>query len=150
NGLLVPPGQPAALAQAVRALLDDDDLAQRLGEAGRVSQRARAPAFEGLLLRLAGAALRGQPAIPRAPTQKLHNLLRQRRRSATLHARRAQMDGGSGHRAYDREAVLDEARAPDHAAPRTGHLAGVDEEGRLLFRPEGHEGPPFPVAIGVN
>ncbi len=31
----------------------------------------------------------------------------------------------------------------------TGHLEGVDDEGRVLFRPEGHAGSPFPVAIGM-
>jgi hypothetical protein len=33
--------------------------------------------------------------------------------------------------------------------PATGHLEGIDDEGRVLFRPEGHLGAPFPVAIGV-
>jgi hypothetical protein len=32
----------------------------------------------------------------------------------------------------------------------TGHLEGIDAEGRLLFRPEGHAGPPVPVAIGIE
>lgn len=31
----------------------------------------------------------------------------------------------------------------------TGHLAGIDEEGRLLFVPERRGGAPVPVAIGV-
>ena len=31
----------------------------------------------------------------------------------------------------------------------TGHLAGIDAEGRLLFEADGHDGEPFPVAIGV-
>lgn len=35
DGLLVPPGAPVALADAVRRLLDDGDLAKRLAEAGR-------------------------------------------------------------------------------------------------------------------
>ena len=35
TGLLVPPRNPAALADAIRRLLDDPDLAKRLGEAGR-------------------------------------------------------------------------------------------------------------------
>jgi len=35
NGLLVPPGQPAALAQAVIRLLRDPQMARRMGEAGR-------------------------------------------------------------------------------------------------------------------
>jgi phosphatidylinositol alpha-mannosyltransferase len=36
NGLLTPPGEPAALARAVLQLLQDRPLAQRIGEAGRV------------------------------------------------------------------------------------------------------------------
>jgi hypothetical protein len=32
----------------------------------------------------------------------------------------------------------------------TGHLEGIDAEGRLLFRPEGHAGPPVPVVIGME
>jgi glycosyltransferase involved in cell wall biosynthesis len=36
NGLLTPPGEPAALARAVLQLLQDRSLAQRIGEAGRV------------------------------------------------------------------------------------------------------------------
>jgi len=35
TGLLVPPKDPQALAQAIRRLLDDDELRQRTGEAGR-------------------------------------------------------------------------------------------------------------------
>ena len=35
TGLLVPPGDPHALAAALRRLLDDPELARRLGEAGR-------------------------------------------------------------------------------------------------------------------
>ncbi len=35
SGLLVPPGDAAALAAAVRRLRDDPDLARRLGEGGR-------------------------------------------------------------------------------------------------------------------
>jgi hypothetical protein len=31
----------------------------------------------------------------------------------------------------------------------TGHLAGVDPEGRLLFEADGREGEAFPVSIGV-
>ncbi|MBC7225170.1 MAG: glycosyltransferase family 4 protein, partial [Anaerolineae bacterium] len=34
SGLLVPPGDPDALAQALRRVLDDPDLARRLGEDG--------------------------------------------------------------------------------------------------------------------
>ena len=32
----------------------------------------------------------------------------------------------------------------------SGHLAGIDDEGRLLFKPEGVHGSAFPVAIGVE
>jgi starch synthase len=35
TGLLVPPGDAAALAGALRRLLDEPDLARKLGEAGR-------------------------------------------------------------------------------------------------------------------
>jgi glycosyltransferase involved in cell wall biosynthesis len=35
TGLLVPPGDPHALAEAIRRLIDDPELARRLGEAGR-------------------------------------------------------------------------------------------------------------------
>jgi glycosyltransferase involved in cell wall biosynthesis len=42
NGLLTPPGDPPALAQAVLQLLQDRSLAQRMGEAGR----ARAAEFD--------------------------------------------------------------------------------------------------------
>ena len=62
------------------------------------------------------------------------------------------MDGGS----HDGREGGDGARAISiaHGAAgseghRTGHLEGIDGEGRLLFRPEGHHGEPFAVAIGV-
>jgi len=32
----------------------------------------------------------------------------------------------------------------------SGHLTGVDDEGRLLFQPEDSTGPPVPVAIGLE
>lgn len=32
----------------------------------------------------------------------------------------------------------------------SGHLTGLDDEGRLLFQPEGAEPPPHPVAIGIE
>ena len=32
----------------------------------------------------------------------------------------------------------------------SGHLTGVDDEGRLLFRPEGSTEAPVPVAIGIE
>jgi glycosyltransferase involved in cell wall biosynthesis len=36
TGLLVPPGEPAALAEAVVTLLEDEELRRRLGAAARV------------------------------------------------------------------------------------------------------------------
>lgn len=50
------------------------------------------------------------------------------------------MDGGA------RRAGIDGSRDEAH---RTGHLEGVDDDGRVLFRPEGHEGAPFAVAVGM-
>jgi glycosyltransferase involved in cell wall biosynthesis len=41
NGLLVPPGEPAALADALVRLLDDAELRQRLGAAGRNTVQQR-------------------------------------------------------------------------------------------------------------
>lgn len=35
TGLLVPPGKPAAVAESIISLLKDQELASRLGEAGR-------------------------------------------------------------------------------------------------------------------
>src|SRR5690348_17102649 len=37
NGLLVEPEQPAEMAQALRRLIEDSELAQRLGQAGRAT-----------------------------------------------------------------------------------------------------------------
>jgi glycosyltransferase involved in cell wall biosynthesis len=39
TGLMVPPGEPAALAEALDCLLDDPQRRQRMGEAGRLSAR---------------------------------------------------------------------------------------------------------------
>jgi len=36
------------------------------------------------------------------------------------------------------------------AALISGHLTGIDDEGRLLFRPEGSLDDPLPVAIGLE
>jgi hypothetical protein len=60
------------------------------------------------------------------------------------------MDGGSGDRAHDGMDGIEALGGSASAAPRTGHLEGVDDEGRLLFRPEGHIGAAVPVAIGVT
>jgi hypothetical protein len=40
----------------------------------------------------------------------------------------------------------------DGAGPMsiTGHLHGIDNEGRVLFRAEGADGPPVPVLIGME
>lgn len=41
------------------------------------------------------------------------------------------------------------AWAREGAEAYTGHLTGIDDEGRLLFRPEGSMGDPIAVAIGM-
>ena len=40
TALLVPPEEPEALADAIRRVLQDDELARRLGEAGRARVEA--------------------------------------------------------------------------------------------------------------
>lgn len=54
TGLLVPPRDPAALAAALRRLVDDPELRRRLGEAGRqrVAERFTASAMEETILEL--------------------------------------------------------------------------------------------------
>jgi SAM-dependent methyltransferase len=69
TGLLVPPGDPAALARAVRTLLEDGEAADRMGRAGRDAEHARAEAFEDLLVGLAESALRARHAAPSAPLE---------------------------------------------------------------------------------
>ncbi|PWC14530.1 glycosyltransferase family 4 protein [Brenneria corticis] len=61
-GLLVPPDDPAALCEALIALLDDDALRQTLGQAGRalVAQRYGWDAIVGRILSLADAAGEGR------------------------------------------------------------------------------------------
>jgi glycosyltransferase involved in cell wall biosynthesis len=59
TGLLVPPGDPAALAAAVASLLDDEPRRQRLGQAGRedaVARFAPEPAVLAYERVLAGAS----------------------------------------------------------------------------------------------
>lgn len=56
----------------------------------------------------------------------------------------------------DRSPLQAEARtrldtiAEGTARAISGHLAGVDDEGRLLFQPESDAGPPVAVAIGIE
>jgi hypothetical protein len=48
--------------------------------------------------------------------------------------------------------LLSAPPAAEHLPPGqiiTGHLQGIDDEGRVLFAPELHDGPPLPVAIGT-
>jgi glycosyltransferase involved in cell wall biosynthesis len=54
TGLLVPPGDIGALARALRELLDDDELARRLGESGRrrVEERFSAGRMADAVLKL--------------------------------------------------------------------------------------------------
>ncbi len=59
TGLLVPPGDVAALAAAMRRLIDDAPLRERIGQAGRRSARQYAagavlPRFEAIYQQLAG------------------------------------------------------------------------------------------------
>ena len=42
SALLVPPGDPAALADAIRRLADDPELARRIGAGGRAAYEAKA------------------------------------------------------------------------------------------------------------
>jgi glycosyltransferase involved in cell wall biosynthesis len=71
NGLLVPPGEPARLAAALRALLDDPGLRRRLGAAAREDVRPLAvdaysarlgAVYADVLAERAGPADRGGPA----------------------------------------------------------------------------------------
>ena len=68
DGLLVPPGDPPALAAALAALLDDPSLRARLARAGRETARARydlpvvARQISAVLCRM--APLRDDPESP--------------------------------------------------------------------------------------
>lgn len=67
TGLLVPPGDTNALAQALQRLVEDSELRQRLGRAGQARAQlftasAIVPRFEALYVQLAGA--HAQPALP--------------------------------------------------------------------------------------
>ena len=62
TGLLVPPGDPVTLAEAVTTLLDDPELGRSLGRAGRqriITQFSRDRTLRRLL------ELTGGPALPR-------------------------------------------------------------------------------------
>jgi glycosyltransferase involved in cell wall biosynthesis len=72
HGLLVSPEDPAELAAAMQRLLEDRDLAARLGQAAHERQRANydldvvVRQLEDLYLELYGAARGGELLAPRA------------------------------------------------------------------------------------
>ncbi|MHB1482804.1 MAG: glycosyltransferase, partial [Bellilinea sp.] len=53
-GIVIPPGDPPALAQAIRVIADDQEMAQKMGEAGRnaVEQRYNRKNFSQQFARL--------------------------------------------------------------------------------------------------
>src|SRR5271166_701644 len=75
TGLLLPPGDPGALAAGIARLLDDPDLRARLGAAGRqrvlgrftwkVTARGTAECYQALM---DGQTLPGAPTVARPPT----------------------------------------------------------------------------------
>jgi phosphatidylinositol alpha-mannosyltransferase len=72
DGLLVPPSDPVALAAALRTVLDDADLARRLGEGGRLragefSWDRVAPAIEERYRRALDGASRRSPGTGNRP-----------------------------------------------------------------------------------
>ena len=58
DALLVPPGDPAALAEAIRKIAEDEKLAERLSHGGRATYRQRAseavlgPRWRGMIAEL--------------------------------------------------------------------------------------------------
>lgn len=92
TGLLVPPRDPAALAAALARLLDDEGLAERLGEGGRRLQRERygidawiarlERLYEGLLAGEDPAVAVGEP--PPHASDPTARLKRAAKRSRTL------------------------------------------------------------------
>ncbi|MBU0516732.1 MAG: glycosyltransferase family 4 protein [Proteobacteria bacterium] len=60
QALLVPPDDPLALARGINRLLEDQDLASRLGEAGRNWARAHTPLERGRNLKLFFSRLLGE------------------------------------------------------------------------------------------
>lgn len=81
NGLLVPPDDPAALADAMSRLILDKDLGARLGQAGRVvvaqrfSNAANLALLRSLLLQATGRAPRiGAPSIGSLPASHTHEI----------------------------------------------------------------------------